>query len=83
MQSLLVTALALSLDNLAVGFALAVYHVDIVLAAVTFGVVSILMSLIGLELGHRVGTRVEAWSEEIGGAVLILVGIAIALGVLG
>jgi putative Mn2+ efflux pump MntP len=83
MQSLLVTALALSLDNLAVGFALAVYHVDIVLAAVTFGVVSILMSLIGLELGHRVGTRVEAWSEEIGGAVLILVGIAIAVGVLG
>jgi putative Mn2+ efflux pump MntP len=83
MQSLLVTALALSLDNLAVGFALAVYNVDIVLAAVTFGVVSILMSLIGLELGHRVGKRVEAWSEEIGGSVLILVGVAIGAGVLG
>jgi manganese efflux pump family protein len=82
-QSLLITALALSLDNLAVGFALAVYHVDIVLAAVTFGVVSILMSLVGLELGHRVGKRVEAWSEEIGGGVLILVGVAIGAGVLG
>ena len=83
MQSLLITALALSIDNLAVGFALAVYRVDIVLAAVTFGVVSIVMSLVGLELGHRLGKRVEAWSEEIGGAVLILVGVAIAVGVLG
>lgn len=83
MQSLLVLALALSIDNLAVGFALAVYHVDIVLAAIVFGVVSILMSLFGLELGHRVGKRVEAWSEEIGGGVLILVGVAIGAGVLG
>ena len=83
MQSLIITALALSIDNLAVGFALAVYHVDIVLAGLTFGVVSILMSLLGLELGHRLGKRVEAWSEEIGGGVLILVGVAIAIGVLG
>jgi manganese efflux pump family protein len=83
MQSLLILALALSIDNLAVGFALAVYHVDIVLAGLTFGVVSIVMSLLGLELGSRVGKRVEAWSEELGGGVLILVGVAIGVGVLG
>jgi putative Mn2+ efflux pump MntP len=47
------------------------------------GVVSVGMSLAGLELGHRLGRRVEEWSEEIGGGVLILVGIAIAVGVLG
>jgi len=80
---LVVTALALSIDNLAVGFALAVYPVDIWLAAVVFGVVSILMSLVGLELGNRLGKRAEEWSEEVGGGVLILVGIAIAVGVLG
>src|SRR5260370_31079642 len=78
LQSLLITALALSIDNLAVGFALAVYQVDIVLAGLTFGVVSVVMSLVGLELGHTLGKRAEAWSEEIGGAVLILVGVAIA-----
>lgn len=83
MQSLLVMALALSIDNLAVGFALAVYRIDVVLAGITFGVVSVLMSLAGLELGHRLGRRAEAWSEEIGGGVLMLVGIAIAAGVLG
>ena len=82
-HSLIVTAMALSIDNLAVGFALAVYHVQIVLAAVTMGVVSVVMSLLGLELGHRLGRRIEGWSEEVGGAMLILVGIAIATGILG
>ena len=79
---LMITALALSIDNLAVGFALAVYHIQIVLAAVTMGAVSVAMSLAGLELGHRLGRRVEEWSEELGGAVLVLVGIAIASGLL-
>jgi manganese efflux pump family protein len=80
---LLVMALALSIDNLAVGFALAVYQINIVLAAATMGVISVALSLLGLELGSRLGTRVEAWSEELGGAVLILVGLAIAIGILG
>jgi len=79
---LIITALALSIDNLAVGFALAVYHIQIVIAAVTMGAVSVAMSLAGLELGNRLGRRVEEWSEELGGAVLILVGIAIASGLL-
>jgi putative Mn2+ efflux pump MntP len=82
-HSLVITAMALSIDNLAVGFALALHHVNIALAAVMMGVVSVGMSLVGLELGHRLGARVEGWSEEIGGGVLILVGIAIGLGVLG
>ena len=82
-RGLLVTALALSIDNLAVGFALAVYPVDVWLAALTFGLVSIVMSLVGLEVGHHLGKRVEEWSEEIGGGVLILVGVLIAVGVLG
>ncbi len=66
-RRLLVTALALSIDNLAVGFALAVYQINIVLAAATMGVISVVLSLVGLELGSRLGTRVEQWSEELGG----------------
>ena len=73
----------MSIDNLAVGFALAVYHIQIVLAAVTIGVISVALSLVGLELGSRLGARIEAWSEELGGSVLILVGLAIAFGILG
>jgi putative Mn2+ efflux pump MntP len=38
------------------------------------------MSLLGLELGRRLGRTVEQRSQEIGAAVLVLVGIAIAAG---
>jgi len=82
-HQLLVMALALSIDNLAVGFAIAIYHVQIVLAAVMMGGVSVALSLVGLELGSRLGERVEKWSEEIGGAVLIAVGAALGAGLLG
>lgn len=83
MQSLIVTALALSIDNLAVGFALSIYDIPIALAAIVFGIVSVGMSMVGLELGGRLGRGAEEWSEEIGGGVLIAVGIAIAAGALG
>ncbi len=79
---LAITALALSIDNLVVGFALGVERIPIILAATVMAVVSVTMSLIGLELGHRLGARLEAWSEELGGAVLMLVGAALALGFL-
>ena len=39
------------------------------------------MSLAGLELGARVGERVEHASDLLGGVILIAVGVAIALGV--
>ncbi|HXJ48517.1 MAG TPA: manganese efflux pump, partial [Candidatus Acidoferrum sp.] len=64
-------------------FALGGLDIPIILAAATMGIVSVAMSLAGLELGHRLGRRVEEWSEEIGGVVLILVGVAVAIGILG
>jgi manganese efflux pump family protein len=82
LRQLLITGLALSIDNLVVGFALSFYHVSFLLAAAIIGTMSIMLSLLGLELGQRLGTRFEAWSEELGGAVLILVALALAGGVL-
>jgi manganese efflux pump family protein len=79
---LLVTGAALSIDNLAVGFALGTFHVNIAVAAVVIGAVSITMSLLGLELGSRLGTRTGDRGELVGGVVLIGVGVAIAAGVL-
>ena len=79
-RRLLITAAALSIDNLVVGFALGVFQVPLLEAALVIGVVSVGLSLLGLELGQRLGARVEAWSEEIGGAVLALVGLALAIG---
>src|ERR1035437_32581 len=75
---LLVTGIALSIDNLAVGFALGTYHVNLAVAALVIGAVSVALSLIGLELGARIGTRTGQRGELLGGLILIAVGIAVA-----
>ncbi len=79
---MLVTGLALSADNLAVGFALGTYRVSIALSAIVIGAVSVALSLVGLELGSRLGRRTGAGGELISGVVLIGVGIAVAAGVI-
>lgn len=81
-RHLVVLAVALSIDNLVVGFALGVYHVAIALAAVTMAAVSVVLSLLGLELGSRLGPRVGEFSEEAGGVVLVLVGLGIGSGLI-
>ena len=79
---LLVSAFALSLDNLAAGFALGTLHVGVAEGAIVIGVVSVLMSLAGLELGSRIGAAAGRRGEQIGGAILVAVGVALAAGVL-
>jgi len=74
---LLVLGAALSIDNLIVGFALGTDHAPLLLSIVTIGVVSVALSLIGLELGARLGKRVDRYGELIGGVVLVGVGIAV------
>jgi putative Mn2+ efflux pump MntP len=51
-------------------------------AAVIIGAVSVTLSLVGLELGRRIGTKTGDRGELLGGLVLIGVGIAVATGVL-
>jgi len=79
---LLVTGIALSIDNLAVGFALGAYQVNLALAAIVIGAVSVTLSLIGLELGNRIGAKAGHWGELLGGVILAAVGIAVASGAL-
>lgn len=78
--ALIVTAAALSIDNLVVGFALGTQRLSLGVAVAVIAGVSVGMSLVGLELGNWLGVVVEKWSQQIGGAVLILVGAAIAAG---
>jgi manganese efflux pump family protein len=76
------SGLALSADNLAVGFALGAYHIGLALAALIFGTVSVAMSLAGLELGAKLGATAGDRSELVASVLLIVVGVAIAAGVL-
>jgi len=77
---LVVTAFALSIDNLVVGFALGSLHVSFLVAAATIGGVSAALTLVGLEIGTRLGARLERGSRAIGAVVLILLGVVLAAG---
>jgi manganese efflux pump family protein len=78
---LIITGLALSLDNFVVGFALGANHASIAVGAVIIGAVSVALSLIGLELGARIAPWVGERGEQLAGLMLIGLGIAIAAGV--
>ena len=77
---MLASGLVLSADNLAAGFALGAYHTGLALAAAVFGVVSVAMSLAGLELGARIGVAAGERGELVACVLLIGVGAAIAAG---
>lgn len=77
-SKLLIAGLALSIDNLIIGFSLGTYHVSIILATLIIGITSVVMSLIGLELGSRLSSKIEEYSELLSGVILILVGVLIS-----
>jgi manganese efflux pump family protein len=79
---LLVTGLALSVDNLVVGFALGTTHISIAVSVIVIGTVSVAMSLLGLELGVGASRWAGQRGEQLAGLMLICVGIAIASGAL-
>jgi manganese efflux pump family protein len=76
----LVSGVALSVDNLAAGFALGPYRTGLAVAATVFGVVSVIMSLAGLELGAKIGAAAGDRSELVACALLVAVGAAMAAG---
>jgi putative Mn2+ efflux pump MntP len=65
-------AAALSLDNLTVGFALGMLNLPMGLAAVVFGAMSLVMTLVGLEIGRFLGSRMSISSDKLSGAVLLI-----------
>jgi putative Mn2+ efflux pump MntP len=85
---LMLSALALSLDNLAIGFALGALGAlgagaaGILLSALTIGSVSVAMSLAGLELGARMGALAGRRSEFFGAVILITVAAGVGTGVI-
>ncbi|HET9174185.1 MAG TPA: manganese efflux pump, partial [Candidatus Saccharimonadales bacterium] len=79
LHKLLATGLALSIDNLIIGFSLGTTNAPLAEAVGIIGVTSVALSLLGLELGGRLKSRVVGYSEELGGVMLILVGIGVAV----
>ncbi|HAB75443.1 MAG TPA: manganese efflux pump MntP [Pantoea sp.] len=73
------TAVATSLDALAVGVGLAFLQVNIIATALTIGMATTIMATTGVLVGRLVGPVLGKWAEVLGGVVLISIGCTILI----
>lgn len=85
-QSMLLLAIATSIDALAVGVSFAFLQVKIVPAVSFIGVITFLFSAVGVKIGSIFGDKYRSKAEICGGVILILIGLKTLLdgiGILG
>ena len=83
-KTMFVMAVATSIDALAVGISLAMAgDVNIFLAVALIGLITFLLSAIGVKVGNVFGSRYEKKAQFSGGVILILLGLKILLEHLG
>lgn len=83
MKTMLTLAIATSIDALAMGVTFAFLRVNIVYAVLFIGVITFVLSAIGLKVGNVFGAKYKSKAELMGGIVLILMGTKILLEHLG
>ena len=83
LKELLVLAVATSIDALAVGVTFAFLKVNIGGAVAIIGCTTFVLSILGVLIGNRFGSRYKQRSELVGGAILVLIGTKILLEHLG
>ena len=83
-KSMFVMAVATSIDALAVGISLAMAgNVNIWIAVALIGIITFILSAVGVKVGHMFGSRFEKKAQFCGGIILILLGFKILLEHLG
>lgn len=81
--TMLLMAVATSIDALAVGITFAFDAVNIFLAIAIIGVTTFAFSAVGLKIGSAIGNKFNEKAQIAGGVILILIGLKILLEHLG
>lgn len=82
-KTMIVLAIATSIDALAIGITFAFFNVNLVLATSLIGIITFILSVFGTKIGNRFGNKYEKKAEFLGGVILVLLGIKILLEHLG
>lgn len=82
-KTMIVLAIATSIDALAIGITFAFLKVNLVLAVSLIGIITFILSVAGTKIGNRFGDKYENKAELVGGIILVLLGIKILLEHLG
>lgn len=78
-KTMFLLAIATSIDALAVGISLAFLQVDILPAVSFIGIVTFILSSIGVKIGNVFGMKYKSKAELAGGIILIAIGLKILL----
>lgn len=82
-KTMLLLAVATSIDALAVGVTFAFLKVNIVFAVVFIGCTTFVFGIAGIKIGNVFGSRFRAKAQIAGGVILVLIGLKILLEHLG
>lgn len=74
-KSLILPAIATSIDAFSIGIMFAFMKVSLILASFTIGIVAFILSALGVYVGNSFGKRFERKSKYLGGIILIFMGI--------
>ena len=78
-KTMLPLAVATSIDALAIGISLAFLGANVVQAVTMIGVITLLLSMAGVWLGHLFGAKFQSKAEALGGVILMGIGTKILL----
>ncbi len=82
-KNMLMYSLATSIDALSVGITFSFLKVNIITSCILIGIITYMLSFIGVIIGSKFGTKYDKISTIIGGLFLIILGIKILLEHLG
>lgn len=78
-KTMIILAIATSIDALAVGITFAFLKTNILFSALIIAIITFVISLIGVKIGNKFGDKYERKAETVGGLILIFMGIKILL----
>ncbi|NLZ80407.1 MAG: manganese efflux pump [Clostridiales bacterium] len=78
-KEMIVLSLATSIDALAIGVSFAFLEVDIIPAVSFIGIITFILSILGVKIGSVFGLKCKSKAELTGGLILIIMGIRILI----
>ena len=82
-KTMIVLAIATSIDALAVGVTFSFFEINLVLSITIIGIITFILSIIGVLIGNKFGDKFQNKAELAGGIILIIIGLKILLEHLG
>lgn len=82
-KTMILLAIATSIDALAVGVTFAFFEVNLLLSISIIGIITFILSILGVVIGNKFGDKFQNKAELTGGIILIIIGLKILLEHLG